>query len=159
MLGCFLLLRDRTQNIAGTGNMRQVDLGLDLVFDMSGTRRLRRCRPCLRMSAQMLADQFRLVLLQRAGVRFLLGNTHHWQNVKNRLALDFQFPGQIVDSNLTHPLSRFLCLSRYDRISNLTDSVCIVPSLVHSSRECAIKPPTSRTSNPRSGRKSGIAIR
>jgi hypothetical protein len=38
MLGCFLLLRDRTQNIARTGNMRQIDLGLDLVFDVSGTR-------------------------------------------------------------------------------------------------------------------------
>jgi len=46
---------------------------------------------------------FCFVFLDRTRVRFLLGNSDLDQDVKNRLALDFQFPGQIVDSNLTHP--------------------------------------------------------
>jgi hypothetical protein len=64
MLGRFLLLRDRAQNIARAGNMRQVDLGLDLVFDVSGAGRLRRSRGGIRATTQMLADQFRLMLFQ-----------------------------------------------------------------------------------------------
>jgi len=40
MFGGFLLLRDRAQNIARAGNVRQVNLGLDLVFGVSGAGRL-----------------------------------------------------------------------------------------------------------------------
>ena len=52
----------------------------------------------------MLANQFRLVLFERTGVRLLLGNTYRGQHVKNLSALDFQLTGQIIDSNL-HPFS------------------------------------------------------
>jgi hypothetical protein len=147
MFGHPFLLRDRAQNIAGAGNMREVDLGLDFVFNVSGAR-FRRGRGGLGVSTQMLADQFRFMLFQRTGVRLLLGNAHHRQNVKNRLALDFQFPGQIVDSNLAHPLSRFfVCPAKFAYLTSRT--------------QCAsnMKPPTLRTSNARSGRASGIAIR
>jgi hypothetical protein len=64
MLGRFFLLRDRAQNIARAGNMRQVDLGLDLVFDVSGAGRLRRPRGGIGTSAEMFADQFRFMLFQ-----------------------------------------------------------------------------------------------
>jgi hypothetical protein len=86
--------------------MREVDLGLDLVFAVSSTRRsLRRTGCRIRAAAEMLSHQIRFVVFQRTGVRFLLRDTHRGQHVKNFLALDFQLTGQIVDSNLTHPLS------------------------------------------------------
>jgi hypothetical protein len=89
--------------------MREVDLGLDLVFAASGTRGLGRTRRRLAAAAEMFPHQFRFVLFQRTGVRFLLRDAHRGQHVKNFLALDFQLTGQIIDSNLTHPLSFPLC--------------------------------------------------
>jgi hypothetical protein len=38
MLDCFLLLRDEAQDVSGSRDMREVDLGLDLFFAVSGTR-------------------------------------------------------------------------------------------------------------------------
>lgn len=44
---------------------------------------------------------------------FLLGDADFYQHVENRLALDFQFPGQIVDSSLHPPsVSSVTLLSR-----------------------------------------------
>jgi hypothetical protein len=105
MLGNFLLLRDGAQHIAWPRNMREVDLGLDLVFAASGTRGLRRTRRRVGSAAEMLPHQFRFVIFQRTGVRLLLRNAHRGEHVKNFPALDFQLTGQIVDSNLTHPPS------------------------------------------------------
>jgi hypothetical protein len=34
---------------------------------------------------------------------FLLGDSNFREDIENSLAFDFQLPGQIVDSNLTHP--------------------------------------------------------
>jgi hypothetical protein len=39
MLSGSLLLRDGAQHIARSRNMREVDLGLDLFFTVSGTRK------------------------------------------------------------------------------------------------------------------------
>jgi hypothetical protein len=36
-------------------------------------------------------------------MRFFLGHANGRQRVENRPAFNFQLPGQIVDSNLTHP--------------------------------------------------------
>jgi hypothetical protein len=105
MLDSFLLLRDGAQHISRPRNMREVDLGLDLVFAASGTRGLRRTRRRVGSAAEILPHQFRFVFFQRTGVRFLLRDAHRGQHVKNFLALDFQLTGQIVDSNLTHPPS------------------------------------------------------
>ena len=84
------------------------------------------------MGAQVFADKLRFVLFKRAGVRLLLGNTDDRESVKNRLALDFQFPRQIIDSNLAHPLSLFLLSPKAEFL---------------------------RSSNARSGSSSGIANR
>jgi hypothetical protein len=37
----------------------------------------------------------------------LLGDANFRQDIENSFTFDFQLPGQIVDSNLTHP--PFLC--------------------------------------------------
>jgi hypothetical protein len=104
MLGGFFLLRDRTQHVSRPRDMREVDLGLDAVV-VRGTRRSRRTRSRVGTAQEMLPHQFRFEIFQRTGVRFFLRDTHRGQSVKNFLALDFQLTGQIVDSNLTHPLS------------------------------------------------------
>jgi hypothetical protein len=52
----------------------------------------------------------------------LLGDPDFKQHIENRLALDFQFSGQIVDSNLAHPL-RFLRTIPLSLHINLTVSV------------------------------------
>jgi hypothetical protein len=63
MLDCFLLLRDEAQDVSRSRNMREVDLGLDLFFAVSGTRRsLRRTRRCVGAAAEMLPHQFRFML-------------------------------------------------------------------------------------------------
>jgi hypothetical protein len=69
--------------------MREVDLGLDLFFAMSGTRR-RLCRTRRRIgaAAEMLPHQIRFKVLQGTGVRFFLRDTHRGQHVKNFLAFD-----------------------------------------------------------------------
>jgi len=101
-----LLLGDQFQYIARLRDVGEIDLGPDFVCLASRARRTG-LRSRLAGSAEMGPHFLGLVLLQRTGMRFLLGDTHFGQHVKNRLALDFQFPGQIVDSNLTHP--PFLC--------------------------------------------------
>ena len=87
--------------------MRQINLGFEFFFTVRGAGRFRGRGSRFRVSPQMFADQLRLVLFERAGMRLLLGNAHQRQDVKNGFALDFQFPRQIIDSNLAHPLSRF----------------------------------------------------
>src|SRR5580704_6333986 len=61
-------------------------------------------------SARVLGGRFEtrpdfvsLKIFHRAGMRLFLSDADLDQHVENRLALDFQFPGQIVDSNLAHP--------------------------------------------------------
>src|ERR1700690_121555 len=130
MVGCFLLLGDGAQYVARTGNMRQIDLGLDLVLNIGGrsARRPCRTRSGFGAGAKILADEFGFVVLQRTRMGLFLRDTHRGQHVKNLLALDFQLTGQIIDSNL-HPLwSSFsgparltthdsLCSNLYARIS------------------------------------------
>src|ERR1700691_4547643 len=62
------------------------------------------------------------VIFNGTGMGLLLGDPDFKQHVENRLALDFQFSGQIVNSNLAHPL----CFLRTIPLSlhiNLTVSV------------------------------------
>jgi hypothetical protein len=66
----------------------------------------------LARSAEMGANFLGFVLFERTGVRFLLGDTDFSQHIENRFAFDFQLPGQIIDSNLTHPP---LCSSALSR--------------------------------------------
>jgi hypothetical protein len=90
-------LRDRLQYIAGFGDVRQVDLGLELVG----------CRGCTRASAgaglmlrKILLNALRFVHFNRTGVRFLLGYADLDQNVEDRLALYLELSCQVVNSNL-----------------------------------------------------------
>jgi hypothetical protein len=43
-------------------------------------------------------------------VRLLLDHSDKRKRIENGFALDFQFPGKIVDANLTHPAFRFSVL-------------------------------------------------
>src|SRR5208282_1604466 len=91
----------------------EVDLGLEVFFAVRGTRSgSRRTRRCIGAAAEMFPHQVRFVIFQGTGVRFFLRDTHRGQSVENFLALDFQLTGQIVDSNLTHPLSFPLLVPR-----------------------------------------------
>ena len=138
VFGGFFLLRDRTQNIARAGDMREIDLGFYFVRSMSGGCARRPCgsRSSIGAGAKMLANEFGFVFFQRTRVRLLLGNTHRGQHVKNLFALDFQLTGQIIDSNL-HPLSFSFsgpAVDYYARIFNLTESLSISVRAWQSSR-------------------------
>jgi hypothetical protein len=85
----------------------EIDLGLDFVGLAPGTRRPGRRGLCFSSGAEVGPHLFRLVHFDRTGVRLFLSDSDFDQDVKNRFAFDFQLPGQIVDSNLTHP--PFLC--------------------------------------------------
>jgi hypothetical protein len=82
--------------------VRQVDLGLDLV-GFTASAQLGGCGLGFGGGAKMRTNLLCFVFLDRTRVCLFLGNSDFSQDVKDRLALDFQFPGQIVDSNLTHP--------------------------------------------------------
>ena len=99
-----MLLADGIQNIARFGDVRKVDLSLYYFFALRANRsgslgRSRRFPTGTKMSPYLRC----LVLLQRTGMRLLLGDPQLRKDVGNRLAFDFQLSRQIVDSNLTHP--------------------------------------------------------
>jgi hypothetical protein len=83
--------------------VRQIDLGLDGIRFRAGRRGFR--GSMLSVTTKMTAHALRFIKLKRTRVGLLLRDAHFGKDVKNLLALDFQFPGQIVDSNLTHPPS------------------------------------------------------
>jgi len=117
-----LLADDCLENISGLGDVRQVDLGLDFVsFSAGCTRGL--CRGCL--GPEVSPHLLRFMFFQRTGVRFLLGNSDLCKHIENGLALDFQFSGQIVDSNLAHPPSISSKLSPLSLHINLTASISV----------------------------------
>jgi hypothetical protein len=56
------------------------------------------------LGAEIGAHLGGLVVVQRARVRFLVGDAQAGQTVDNRLTLYFQLTRQFVDSNCTHSL-------------------------------------------------------
>lgn len=90
--------------------MGKVDLRLDLIaLNTAGTVWLvRDWGLCLEMGAHLS----RLVFFERTRMGFLLCDSDLWKHVEYGFALNFQLPGQIVDSNLTHPPSISSELSR-----------------------------------------------
>ncbi len=70
--GSFLLLRDRLEHITRTGNVRQINLGLDFFFAAQCARRARRRRLRFRRAADVGSYFFRFVVLQRTGMGLLL---------------------------------------------------------------------------------------
>ena len=103
--GRSLLLVNKLQHVAGLGDVRQVNLGLDLV------RFSARCATGLGRglsfggSLKVGAHFFSLMILNGTGVSLLLRYTDQSQHIENGLAFDFELSCQIVDSNLTHPPS------------------------------------------------------
>jgi hypothetical protein len=93
---------DELQHIAGLGDMGKIDLGLDPV--------LREGRPCglggtLRLGSgglEMSPHFFCFMVFERTGMSLFFRDTNQRQHVQYGFAFNFQFPGQIVDSNLTH---------------------------------------------------------
>jgi hypothetical protein len=99
-----LLPNNRLQDVSGFRNVRKINLGPDLVWLAVTTARGRlRRRVHLARAAEVSPNFYRFVLFERAGMGFLLGDADFGQHIENRFALDFQLPGQIVNSNLTHP--------------------------------------------------------
>ena len=98
-----LLIKNGLQHVSRLGDMRQVNFGFDFVrASMRSTSRLRRVMPVPR-AFEVHTNFFRFVLFERTGMCLLLGDTNFGQYIENSFAFDFQFPSQIVDSNLTHP--------------------------------------------------------
>jgi hypothetical protein len=58
-------------------------------------------------------------------MRLLLGDAYFRKYVENSFAFDFQLPGQIVNSNLAHPLFLSSGLSPLSLHINLTVSVLV----------------------------------
>jgi hypothetical protein len=83
--------------------MRKIDLGPDFV-------RIGTAGPCglarglsFAGGAEVGPYLFRFVVFNGTGMSLLLSDSDQWKYVEKSLTLDFQFPGQIVDSNLAHP--------------------------------------------------------
>jgi hypothetical protein len=90
----FLLLRNRPQHIPGTGDVRQINLGLDFFFaaNRAGTG-LAGLRRTFRGRTDVHTYLLRFMLFQRTGVRLLLCHSDQRQRIQNGFALDFQLSG------------------------------------------------------------------
>jgi hypothetical protein len=111
---CLLFLLKSLQNVTWLGDVREVNFGPDFVWP--GTRGTRGDPLPVIAGVEVLAHFFRFFDGDGTGMRFLFGDANLRQNIEDRLALDFQFPGQIVDSNLRgvyHPSFFFLRVPRY----------------------------------------------
>jgi hypothetical protein len=92
--------------------VRQVDFRLDFVTVAApGTRGPGR-GATLALRLEVSADLDRLMFFDRTGMSLLLGDTDNGEHIENSFAFDFQFPSQIVNSNLAHPPSISSGLSR-----------------------------------------------
>jgi hypothetical protein len=90
--------------------VRQVNFGFDFFCAARRAGGGLACSAEAVARAQIGAHLLGFVLFQRTGMRFLFGHPNMRERVENGLALDFQFPGKIVDSNLTHPAFRISAL-------------------------------------------------
>lgn len=83
--------------------MGKVNFRSDLVaFWAVGTWRL---TGSLALRLEMHSHFFRFVFFKRTRMGLFLGDPNRWKYIEDRFALHFQLPGQIIDSNLTHPPS------------------------------------------------------
>jgi hypothetical protein len=92
--GRSLFADDGLQHISRFGDVRQINFGFDFIrLGTAGTER--RFSGSLRLSggAELGADFVGFVFFQRTGVGLLFRDSYLCQDVKNRLAFDFQFPG------------------------------------------------------------------
>ena len=114
-------LRNRLQDIARFGDVRQVKLGLEFVC--RGARSAADSRLCV--LRKVLLDPLRFVHFDGTGVRFLFRYTDLDESVEDRLALYLEFPCQVVNSNLLHSaLLPPYCPARLSLHSILTVKFC-----------------------------------
>jgi len=98
-----LLPDNRFQHIPRFRDVREINLGLDAIrFWATLARRFRRSRT-LSGGAEVRANFVGFMVFQRTGMRLLLSDANFRQHIENGFAFYFQLPGQIVNSNLTHP--------------------------------------------------------
>jgi hypothetical protein len=108
-----LLLADGGEHVTWPGDMRKIDLGLDLVSRWAaGTCSLGGRMAFRRRATQFCTYLLRLVFFQRTGMGLLLADPDFRKYIENGFTFDFQLPCQIVDSNLTHPPFLLLRLIR-----------------------------------------------
>jgi hypothetical protein len=91
------LLRDRLEHVSGFGDVRQVDLGLEL-FRLSA-RTATAGAAGLAVFSVILLHALRLIHFDGAGVRFLFRDPNLDQQVENHFAFDLEFSRQVVNSN------------------------------------------------------------
>jgi len=106
----FLLLCDGLEHISRTGDVREIDLGLDLFFATQRTCSFRCVCRGFGCTPNVSPHLFSFVFLERTGVGLLLRDSNNREHIKNGLAFYFQFSCEIVNSYLTHP--PFLCAPR-----------------------------------------------
>jgi len=96
LFGGELALKNQPGRVARLGDVGQIEgrLGLHGRLGRGAAAAL---------AAQVVPYLFGLIGLDRAGVRLRLGDANRRQSVQNGLALDFQLPCKIVDSNFAHP--------------------------------------------------------
>ena len=98
-------LRDGLQHIARLGDVRKIDLRLELV----GRRRnARAAAGAGLMVLEVFLDELRLIFFDGTGVRFLFRYSDLEKNVEDFLAFDLELSGQIVNSNLVLHSARCL---------------------------------------------------
>jgi hypothetical protein len=83
--------------------VREIDLSLDVRFAATRTATIASCCGSSALPGKMLFDTLGLISFDRARVRLFFRHSNQRKDIKDCPALDFQFPGQIVDSNFTHP--------------------------------------------------------
>jgi len=93
------LLRDRLQHVSRFGDVREVNLGLEL-FRLGARAAAAGAAAGLSVLSVILLDALRLIHFDGAGVRFLFRDPDLDQQIEDHLAFDLEFPRQVVNSNL-----------------------------------------------------------
>src|SRR5579864_5411952 len=57
------------------------------------------------LASDSLADLQSYVVIERAGVRLLVGDTQLRQRLEDYVGFDFELTGQLIDANFTHTMT------------------------------------------------------
>jgi hypothetical protein len=94
-----LLLGDRLQHISRLGDMRKVNLGAN-GFGLRARARRPGSGLRLGLGTHVCAHLFRLVHLDGTGMGLLFSDSDQREHIQYGLALDLQFSGQVIYTNL-----------------------------------------------------------
>ena len=93
------LLRDRLQHVSRLGDVRQVDLGLEL-FRLRARAAAGGGAARLAVLGVILFHALRLIHFDGAGVCLLFRDSDLDKQIENHFAFDLEFPRQVINSNL-----------------------------------------------------------